>query len=357
VGLGYIAQIAVLPAFAHAKKNSVLAALVSGDPAKRRTLGRVYGVERQVGYDDYDALLASGEVDAVYIALPNTQHLDYAVRAARAGVHVLCEKPMAMSAADCERMISEAERADVRLMIAYRLHFEAANLEAVKIARSGRLGDVRFFGSHFAMQVKDGNIRLNPVLGGGTLWDIGIYCINAARTLFRAEPTEVFAAAGCSSDPRFRAVEESTSAVLGFPGSRLATFTCSFGAADAASYELVGTKGSLRVDPAYEFAGDLEHVLRVGEHTTTKKFAKRDQFAPELLHFSDCILTGRDPGPSGREGLADVRVIEALYRAIETGRPVSLPRSENLPHPGPEQECHRPPVRKPDLFHAKAPTR
>src|SRR5688572_531869 len=169
VGLGYIAQIAVLPAFAHARENSVLAALVSGDPAKRRTLGRVYGVDRQVGYEDYDSLLASGEVDAVYIALPNIQHRDYAVRAARAGVHVLCEKPMALRTAGCQRMIDEAERAHVRLMIAYRLHFEAANLEAVRIARSGQLGDLRFFSSHFAMQVKDGNIRLNPALGGGTL--------------------------------------------------------------------------------------------------------------------------------------------------------------------------------------------
>jgi predicted dehydrogenase len=357
VGLGYIAQVAVLPAFAHARTNSTLAALVSDDPVKRRTLGRIYGVDRLLGYDDYDALLESGDVDAVYIALPNTQHRDFSVRAARAGVHVLCEKPLAMTTADCERMIREAERADVRLMTAYRLHFEAANLEAVRIARSGKIGELRFFGSHFSMQVKEGNIRLDPVLGGGTLWDIGIYCINAARTLFGAEPTQVFAAAACLSEPRFRAVEASTSAVLGFSGGRLATFTCSFGAADAASYELVGTKGKLRVDPAYEFAGDLKHVLTVGERTTTKTYPRRDQFAPELLHFSDCVLTGKQPGPSGREGLADVRVIEALYNSIETGRPVHLSRGGALPHPDPDQECHRPPVKKPRLIHASEPTR
>jgi glucose-fructose oxidoreductase len=357
VGLGYIAQVAVLPAFAHARRNSTLAALVSDDATKLRTLGRRYGVDRLVTYDDYDALLASGDVDAVYVALPNTQHRDFTVRAARAGVHVLCEKPMAMTSADCEAMIDAAERADVRLMVAYRLHFERANLEAVRIARSGKLGDLRFFGSHFAMQVQGGNIRLDAALGGGTLWDIGIYCLNAARSLFRAEPRQVFAAAACTNDPRFREVEEAVSAVLGFPDERLATFTCSFGAADVASYELVGTRGRLRVDPAYEFAGELKHVLTVGERTTTKSYPKRDQFAPELLHFSDCVRTGREPEPSGREGLADVRVIEALYRSIETGRPVALAPHESVRHPRPSQEVHRPAVDEPDLVHAAPPHR
>jgi predicted dehydrogenase len=357
VGLGYIAQVAVLPAFAHARRNSALAALVSDDPSKLRRLGRRYGVDRLVGYEDYDQLLASGGVDAVYVALPNTQHRDFTVRAAKAGVHVLCEKPMAMRSADCEEMIAAAEAADVRLMIAYRLHFERANLEAVRIARSGRLGDLRLFGSHFCMQVKPGNIRLDAALGGGTIWDIGIYCLNAARSLFRAEPRQVFAAAACSNDPRFREVEEAVSAVLGFPGERLATFTCSFGAAHAASYEVIGTRGKLRLDPAYEFAGQLKQVLTVGERTTTKTYPKRDQFAPELLHFSDCVLNGKEPEPSGREGLADVRVIEALYRSIETGRPVALPPFDRVRHPQPDQEIHRPAVEKPELVHAEAPTR
>ena len=232
VGLGHIAQVAVLPAFAHARRNSVLAALVSDDERKLRTLGRRYGVARLCGYDDVDELFASGEIDAVYVALPNSMHAEYTVRAARAGLHVLCEKPMAVTTRECEQMIQATERAGVKLMIAYRLHFERANLEATRIVRSRKLGEIRYFDSQFSMQVKRGNIRLDCELGGGPLYDIGIYCINAARAAFAAEPTHVWATATNSGDARFKEVPETVSAVLKFPGHRVATFTCSFGAAD-----------------------------------------------------------------------------------------------------------------------------
>src|SRR5207302_10698411 len=129
VGLGHIAQIAVLPSFRHAIENSELRALISSDPTKLRKLARKYGVSRTCTYEQYDEFLQSGEVDAVYIALPNHLHCEYAVRAAEAGVHVLCEKPMAVTEEECQKMITAAASSDVRLMIAYRLHFEAANLK------------------------------------------------------------------------------------------------------------------------------------------------------------------------------------------------------------------------------------
>src|SRR5438876_2308035 len=160
VGQSYIAQIAVLPAFAHASRNSELAALVSGDRVKLRALGRKYGVDHLYTYDHYEECLRSGAVDAVFIALPNHLHREYAVRAARAGVHVLCEKPMALTEQDCRAMIAAARRNRVKLMVAYRLHFEEANLEAVELTRSGKLGDPRIFDSVFTMQVKPGNIRV-----------------------------------------------------------------------------------------------------------------------------------------------------------------------------------------------------
>jgi predicted dehydrogenase len=137
----------VLPAFKHARRNSVLAALVSGEQKKLEALGRHYGVERLCSYDEVDELFASGEVDAVYIALPNDMHKEFTVRAARAGIHVLCEKPMAVTARECEQMIRAARQARVKLMIAYRLHFERANLEAAKLARGGAIGELRFFSS------------------------------------------------------------------------------------------------------------------------------------------------------------------------------------------------------------------
>ena len=221
-------------------------------------------------------------------------------------------------------------------MVAYRLHFEEANLEAARIVRSGPAGRApRIFSSLFTMQVEDpGNIRLKAASGGGTLYDIGIYCINAARTVFRAEPEEVVAFRATGPDARFREVDEMTSAVLRFPGERLATFTSSFGAADRGLYTVVGTKGSLDVEPAFEYAEAITHRLRIGKRTERKRFPKRDQFAPEIVYFSDCVREGRDPEPSGAEGLADVRVIEALGRSAAEGRPVRLPPPpEGIRHP------------------------
>jgi glucose-fructose oxidoreductase len=242
----------------------------------------------------------------------------------------------------------------VKLMVAYRLHFEAANLRAAQIARGGRIGDPRVFDSVFTMNVAEGNIRLERELGGGTLYDIGVYCINAARALFRDEPYEVFAFSANSGEKRFREIDEATSAVLRFPEERLASFTCSFGAADVSAYQIVGTKGDLRLDPAYEYAGKLAYVLTVDGKNQKRTVAKRDQFAPELLHFSSCILDGRDPQPGGREGLADVRVVEALYRSARTGRPVRLPPFAKPPRPTMAKEKRRPPVKKPEVVHAKS---
>jgi glucose-fructose oxidoreductase len=356
VGLGHIAQVAVLPAFAHAKRNSRLVALVTSDPVKERKLARKYGAERTCGYEEYDDLLASGDVDAVYIALPNHMHREYAERAARAGVHVLCEKPLAPTVADCEAMIDAAKTAGVRLMTAYRLHFEKTNLEAVRIVKSGKLGDVRAFSAFFSMQVKEGDIRLNPhSMGGGPAYDIGIYCINAARYLFREEPTEVMGLTATNGEARFSECEEMVSGILRFPDDRLATFTASFGADDVSSYRIVGTKGSLRVEPAFEYAEGLEHHLSVGGRTSKRSFAKRDQFAPEILEFSDCVVAGRDPEPDGHEGLADVRVIEALHRSAREGRPVHLEPYARERRPEPSQEMYRPPVEKPELVHASSP--
>src|SRR3954463_8285613 len=163
VGLGHIAQVAVLPAFAHARRNSRLAALVSDDRTKLAALSKKYGVERTFRYGDYDACLA--EVDAVYIALPNSMHAEYTIRAARAGVHVLCEKPMAVTVDECRRMIAACRKSDVKLMIAYRLHFESLNLAAIEVARRGDIGDLKYFNSSFSMTVRRGDIRTRRATG------------------------------------------------------------------------------------------------------------------------------------------------------------------------------------------------
>jgi glucose-fructose oxidoreductase len=354
VGLGHIAQTAVLPAFNHAHSNSELAALVSGDAKKLEVLSKKYRIGHTVSYNQYDDLMRSGEVDAVYIALPNSLHAEYSIRAANAGIHVLCEKPMAVTAKECAAMIRAAREHHVKLMIAYRLHFEEANLKAIHIARSGKIGEPRFFSSLFSLQVKEGNVRTRDDLGGGTLYDLGIYCINAARYIFQAEPQEAFAYSSRNGERRFREIDEMSSALLRFPDGRLCTFTSSFGAMDAASYEIIGTKGRLRVDPAYEYAMALRHYLTIGDKTTSRTFRKRDQFAPELLYFSDCIIKNREPEPSGSEGLADVRVIEALYRSAAIRKPVKLAIKAPGKRPTLKQEIRRPPLGQTKLIHAES---
>jgi len=355
VGLGYIAQSAVLPAFAHAKSNARLAALVSDAPRKLKALGKRYGVETLCNHEQYDDLLASGLVDAVYIALPNDMHKDYAVRAARHGVHVLCEKPLAMDERECRAMIAACRRADVRLMTAYRLHFEAANLAAIEAVRK-HIGEPRIFTASFGMQVEAGNVRLDPVKGGGVLYDIGIYCINAARHLFQDEPLEVAARTVKGAEPRFRETEESVSVTMVFPGERLATFTTSFGTADASWFEVLGTKCSVCLDKAYEIAGAKTLEIRRGSKGRTQVYKQRDQFAAELLHFSGCVQAGREPVPDGIEGLRDVRIVRALYRSARAGgRPVQLDRAAKPPPFRRRQEITRPRVRKTALVGAAPP--
>lgn len=359
VGLGWFAQTAVLPAFAHARDNSELVALVSGEPEKLRKLGRKYGVGSLYSYENYPRCLAADEIDAAYIALPNHLHRDAAVAAARAGIHVLCEKPMAVTEEECEEMIRAADDNDVRLMVAYRLHFEEGNLTATETVNSGKIGRPRIFSSVFTMQVEDeDNIRLGPIAkGGGTLYDIGIYCINAARYLFRDEPIEVQAFLANNGERRFRNVDEMTSAVMRFPGERLASFTSSFGASAHGSYRVVGTKGSVLVTDAYEFADSRKLEITVGESKTRRTFPKRDQVAAELVRFSECVIRGAQPEPSGREGLADVRVIRALYRSASEGRAVQLPPFEKRRRPAMKQELARPPIpRAPRLVRAQAPS-
>ncbi|SEK96895.1 glucose-fructose oxidoreductase [Stigmatella aurantiaca] len=355
VGLGHFAQESILPAFTHARGNSRLVALVSGDPRKARALGTKYKVP-VFGYEQFEECLALPEVDAVYIALPNSMHAEYAVRAARAGAHVLCEKPLATTEEECREMIRACAENDVRLMTAYRLHFEQANLQAVKAVREGKLGEVKLFTSTFSFQLRTPNIRAEADKGGGVLWDIGVYCVNAARYLFRSEPIEVFAFCDWSGDPRFLETEEAASVVMRFPEGKLAAFNVSFGAEAVATYRLVGTEGELHLENAYEVKGPIHWTLKRQGKTRRGKAPSRDQLAPELITFSDCILEGREPEPDGWEGLADVRIISALYESAVSRRPVQLEPLARTRRPTPDQEQRHPPTRTPELVLVQAPS-
>ncbi|HXH29284.1 MAG TPA: Gfo/Idh/MocA family oxidoreductase [Bacteriovoracaceae bacterium] len=357
IGLGYIAQTAVLPAFRNARKNSQLVALVSGDKEKLKKLGEKYKVKNCYLYTEFEDCLKRGEVDAIYVATPNSYHRNIMETAAKYGVHVLCEKPMAITTEDCLSMIAQAEKNNTQLMVAYRLHFEAANLEAIKIVQSKKIGDPKIFNSVFTMQVKDhNNIRLEEVeKGGGPLYDIGIYCINAARYLFKAEPIEVFAMTASSKDSRFKKVDEQISCIMKFSDDRLATFSISFGAFASSDYDLIGTKGRVRLEKGYEYSTTMTLKTYEKGKTVIKKYPKRDQFGPELIYFSDCIQRKKKPEPSGEEGLADIKIIEALLLSIDLGSPITLDEITKKSRPHEKQKITRPSFFTPKLVKALSP--
>jgi len=356
IGQGHFAQAAVLPAIVQLP-GVELSALVSGSPHKLRELGDRYDVRTLCDYTQLDELFAMRKIDAVYIAVPNDLHAEMTLIAARHGVHVMCEKPMAPTEAECMQMIRACETRGVKLMVAYRLHFEAANLVAIEVARGGEIGDPRIFSSVFSMQVREGNVRTQPRRGSGPIYDIGVYCINAARYLFRAEPIEVTATKLSGNDARFTCVDEAYAVTLRFPQERVAQFTCSFGAADRASYQVVGTEGSLTLDNAYEYA--LEMKLRVeGTHgVKTRTFTKRDQIAAEIEYFAKCIRDNIDPEPSGWEGLADVRIIQAVQSAARFGRSVPIDPIPRRSRPDLGQEIRIAAHELPPLVDVERPTK
>jgi len=347
IGLGHIAQSAMLPAFRNAESNSELTTLISDDAEKLKKLGKLYGVKNVFHYDQYREALQNDLFDAVYIAVPNSHHRDFAVEAARFGKHVLCEKPLGLTASECEEMISTAQENNVRLMTAYRLHFDKANMEIARLIEEGKIGEPKFFTSSFSYQVKPDNIRVNSDLGGGALYDIGIYCINAARYLFKDEPVRVFAVIPETKDPRFQEVEGSACVTMQFAEGKVAQFTCSFSAEPTSWYEVLGTKGRIFADSAYEYADGIECQITVKEKSALRKFSRRDQFAPELIYFSNCIMSEREPEPSGVEGLADVRIIEALLQSARLGQPVDIAPLSISNRPSTDQIILRPATHKP----------
>lgn len=362
VGLGHIAQTAILPAFNNAKENSKLVALISEDKQKLKVLSKRYKVQSTYNYDDLDACLASGEIDVLYVSTPNDKHREIVELAAKYHVNVLCEKPMAVTKEDCIHMDQVAKKNKIKLMIAYRLHFEAANLEAMKISRQGKIGDLRIFNSSFCFQIKDKkNIRLTDCKsGGGPIYDIGTYCINASRYLFQDEPLEVVALTSQSGDFRFSECDETTSVILRFPNDRLASFTVSFGAFTSSSYEVIGTSGRLALENAYSYNKPMKlRVFTKGTKDSIKErvinYKKRDQFSAELIYFSNCILKNKNPEPGATQGIADTKVIEAIFKSIKYGKPVAINPTINLMYPSPRMEITRPGIKKRKTYHVKGP--
>ena len=360
VGVGWIAQSVFLPGVEHTA-NSEIVALVTGHEEKAGQVGKKYGIEKLYAYDELEALLKSGEIDAVYLATPNFDHVEYAVKILEAGIHLLLEKPMAVSVEQCERMIAAARSSGAKLMVAYRLHFEPGTLKAIERVRAGEIGTVRFFNSSFSQQVSGQNHRAKHGFWAGPVPDMGPYPLNMVRNVFGSEPIAVTAVGVCTDPERFTDAnglpfDDTVAVSLKFEADRVASFVLSYSGADVDEYRVVGQKGDLYSKPAYQVATSIEHVLTVGKKESKESFGKTDHFGGELKYFSECILKDESPEPDGEEGMLDVRVIAAIEQALKTGTAQVLAPYVRTRRPDPAQVQKLRPVAEADLVDAHKPS-
>jgi predicted dehydrogenase len=317
-----------MPGVKASARRSKLVALVSGHRDKAERMAREYGVPLNGIYDyqTYDDIAHNPSIDAVYIALPNSMHAEYTIRAAQSGKHVLCEKPMATSSADCEKMIAASRKANRKLMIAYRCRLEPTNLRAVQLIRDGYVGKLQVIDTGFGFTIAPGEWRLNKAMaGGGPMVDVGIYSLQACRYLSGEEPVEVSANwSVIDRDGRFTQVEENLNWIMRFPSGVLATCYTSYGANCGNSYRATGSKGWVELGPAFSYEGirmrsEGQESASIGEPLTDHY---SDQFSREADHFAECILGDHQPVTPGEEGLRDQRLIEAIYQSCREGKPV-----------------------------------
>jgi glucose-fructose oxidoreductase len=330
VGLGYYALDVILPQFANCSRSRVTA-LVSGDPAKARAMAQTYGVPEHGIYDyaNFDTIRNNPDVDVVYVILPNSMHVEYTIRAFQAGKHVLCEKPMAVSVAECQAMIAAGRVARRKLMIGYRCHFEPFNREAMRLARSGEAGKIRYVRSEHGFVQRDRTKwRLHRALaGGGSLMDMGVYALQAARSMSGEEPVSVTAKDSTDrNDPRFREVEDLIEWTMLFPSGAVGGCLSMY-SANQNHVLAMGDKGRIELEPGTRYDGNRMWVGADGrerEITNPPPGPGVNQFVGQLDHMAECVLTGREPIVPGEEGLRDMRIIEAIYRSAREGRTITL---------------------------------
>ncbi len=331
VGLGHLSLLQILPGFAEARHVQVTA-LVSGEPAKAQAVAAQYGVPASGLYDyaSFDRIRDDNAVDIVYVVLPNSMHREYVERAAAAGKHVLCEKPMATNSSDARAMIAACRSAGKRLMIAYRCQYEPTNRAAIKLARSGELGKLRLIEAVNGQNNADnGQWRhIRAMAGGGSLPDVGIYCLNAARFLTGEEPVEVSARlTRPPGDRRFREVEDICAFTLQFPSGVVANCTSGYSFHESRQLRMHGAEAWAQLDPAFGYDNlALQIGRKAGQAGSVemRRFAPKNQFALEMDHFAEAIRANRVPRTPGEEGLQDMKLIEAIYQAA-AGHPMTLP--------------------------------
>lgn len=309
-----IGRKAVIPAI-QASCNGEVVAVASRDPAKGEAAAEL-GIPKT--YGSYEALLDSDEIDAVYIPLPNSMHREWTIRAAEKGKHILCEKPLALNAQECQVMEAAANQYGVKLMEAFMYRFHPRTEKVLEMVRSGALGELCLIHSAFTFRLtRPENIRLNAKLGGGSLMDVGCYCVNISRTLAGAEPVEVQAFANWSQS----GVDAQMAGVLRFASGLLAQFDSSLTMERREEYQLAGTDAYLTVPTSF-LPGEADTIIeerRSREQPRQYVIPGIDEYQLMVEHFADCILQDRAPRYSPSEAAANMRVIEALYRSARSG--------------------------------------
>src|SRR6185437_10035278 len=325
VGLGRISDI-----FMRACANSQTAkitALVTGHPdTKGAKYSAMYGIPKTsiYTYETFDRIRENPDIDAIYVGLPNSMHHEYTVRGAQAGKHVLCEKPMAISSAECRKMIDACRQAKVKLMIGYRVQFEPMWNQAIGIIQSGRLGQLQSFQGGFFGQQPASAWRLTKALGGGgPLLDLGIYPLNAIRHITGEEPTNFTAVTATRErSGRFSEVEQSMEWTMKMPSGIIASCGCSYGQRGPSFLAINGESGYLVMEPGFNYEGLRLHGeadRKPIEQVSTERHPY--QFKIEAEHFADCIRNNKEPATPGEEGLKDMLAIEGIYQAA--GAPIA----------------------------------
>lgn len=340
IGLGRLTLGEILPAFA-ACKYARPVALVSGSPDKARVVAAQYGIRADAvyGYEQIEALTDNPEVQAVYIVTPNGMHLEHVRAAARAGKHVLCEKPMAANSEQAQQMIQACDEAGVRLMVAYRCQYEIFNSAAARLVQSGELGRTRVIeATNTQAQGPGDQWRLDAEMaGGGALPDIGLYCLNGVRAMLGEEPEEVYAQiVNPQGDSRYQQVEETMSFMLRFPSGAIANCATSYGAHETKDMRLRLEKGWIEIENAFAYRGQrLRIARRQDDHEAVEelRLGAANQFSLEIDHFAQCLQNGQPMRTPGEEGLQDHLLMEALYRSARENRPIRIDwQSPHSPH-------------------------
>lgn len=317
VGLGNLSTNQLAPAL-QKTKNCRLAGIVSGTPEKRQKWAAKYNLpERSIyTYETFDTIRNNPDIDVVYVVLPNAMHGEYTIRAAQAGKHVLCEKPMEVSVEKCQQMVDACKKHDRQLAIGYRCQFVPHHLEMIRISREKQFGPLKLIEASFGFKIGDPKQwRLNHELaGGGALMDVGIYALQGARYTSGEEPVEI-TAFETKTDPRkFKEVDESIFWNMKFPSGVIANCGTTYNANGMNRLYAGCENGWAALDPAYSYGG-LKGRTSKGE----MNFPQIDHFAAEMDDFAQSIMENKRTKVPGEEGLQDVKLMTAIYESIKQG--------------------------------------